>query len=170
MSMMIELRPSAGPALVIGAGAVALRKARNLSEGGFAFTVVAPSVGPEFAGLAGSAVVEREFADGDIDSGPWALVFACTSDREVNRRAGELARARGIPVVVTDSQDESTFFTPAVLRDGGLAVAVSTGGASPELARAVRERIATALGPGWQAAVEAAREARAARRAERAQE
>jgi precorrin-2 dehydrogenase/sirohydrochlorin ferrochelatase len=60
-----------------------------------------------------------------------------------------LARSVRIPVVVADAQSESTFFTPATLRDGQLAIAISTGGASPTLARTIREKIAAALGPGW---------------------
>jgi siroheme synthase-like protein len=113
-------------------------------------TVIAPEIAEGFGFLPFVTLVRRPFEDRDIDgSPPWALVFACTNDREVNRRAGELARARNIPVVVTDRQAESTFFTPATIRDGDLAIAVSTGGASPSLAKLIREKIVTALGPGW---------------------
>ncbi|MCC7363428.1 MAG: hypothetical protein IT303_03575 [Dehalococcoidia bacterium] len=163
MGMLIDLQAAAGPALVIGGGAIALRKVRNLVEGGFEVVVVAPVV---TAGLAGPGVtvISRPFEGADITATPrWSLVFACTDDRQVNRRAGELARAHGIPVVVADARDESTFFTPAVLRDGGAAVAVSTGGAGPALAAGLRDRIEAALGPGWGAGVAAARAARAAR-------
>jgi len=128
MSVMIELRPSAGPVLVVGGGAVALRRVRNLSDGGFRITVVAPSILDEIRGLPGVTCFARTFIDTDIPDGEsrWALVLACTGERDVNRRIGEAARAHAIPVVVADSQDESTFFTPATLRDGGLQVAVST--------------------------------------------
>src|SRR5690606_20832392 len=102
----------------------------------------------------------RPFDDADIAHAPWALVIACTGSRDVNRHVGELARAAHIPVLVADAQDESTFTSPATLRDGDLQVAVSTGGADPTLAREVRERIVAALGPGWGAAVAAARKAR----------
>ncbi len=150
MSMMIELRPEAGPALVVGGGTVALRKARNLAEGEFRITVIAPEVLERFASLPFITIERRPFVAADIEAVPsWALVFACTDDRDVNRRIGELARARNIPVVVTDRQGESTFFTPATMRDGDLAIAVSTGGASPGLAKFIREKIVTALGPGW---------------------
>lgn len=162
MSVMIELRPSAGPVLVVGGGAVALRRVRNLSEGGFRITVVAPSILDEIRGLPGVMCFARTFIDTDIPDGEsrWALVLACTGEREVNRRIGEAARAHAIPVVVADSQEESTFFTPATLRDGGLQVAVSTGGADPALAKALREKIAAVLGPGWSNLIEEARRAR----------
>ncbi|MBE0608725.1 MAG: bifunctional precorrin-2 dehydrogenase/sirohydrochlorin ferrochelatase [Dehalococcoidia bacterium] len=165
MSVMIELLPSAGPVLVVGGGAVALRRVRNLSDGGFRITVVAPSILDEIRGLPGVTCFARTFIDTDIPDGEsrWALVLACTGERDVNRRIGEAARAHAIPVVVADSQDESTFFTPATLRDGGLQVAVSTGGADPALAKQLREKIATALGPGWASLVERARSARQSR-------
>ena len=150
MSMLIELRPEAGPALVVGGGKVALRKARNLAEGEFRFTVIAPDVLEGFRSLPFATILERRFEDTDIEAvPPWALVFACTSDREVNAFVGRLARARNVPVVVTDRQAESTFFTPATMRDGDVAIAVSTGGASPGLAKIIRERIVTQLAPGW---------------------
>lgn len=164
MSMIVELLPEAGPALIVGGGLVALRKARNLAEGEFRFTVVAPAVLDGFDVLPFAEIQRRPFEDSDMDAiPPWALVFACTDDREVNRRVGELARARNIPVVVTDRQAESTFFTPATIRDGDVAVAVSTGGASPGLARMIRERIVAALGPGWGGMASVARREREAR-------
>lgn len=168
MSMMIDLQPSAGPALVVGGGAVALRKVRNLAEGEFQATVIAPDVLDEIALLPFVSVVRRGFEDADIDvAPPWSLVFACTNVREVNRRIGELARAHNIPVVVTDRQAESTFFTPATIRDGELAIAVSTGGASPGMAKLIRERIVSALGPGWGAVARLARQERDERLAAR---
>jgi siroheme synthase-like protein len=167
VSVLIELRPDAGPALVVGGGNVALRKVRNLVEGEFRISVIAPQVLPRIREQAWTTIVNRAFEPADIDATPpWALVFACTNDRDVNREIGRLARLRNIPVVVADSQRESTFFTPATIRDGDLAVAVSTGGASPALAKAIRERIVTALGPGWAGVVATARRERQQRRAQ----
>ena len=167
MSVLIELLPDAGPALIVGGGKVALRKARNLAEGEFRFTVISPDVLDAFRSLPFVTILERPFEESDIDAMPsWALIFACTDKREVNELVGTLARARNIPVVVTDRQSESTFFTPATIRDGEVAVAVSTGGASPGLAKLIRERIVAQLGPGWgsiAAGVRGEREARLAR-------
>jgi siroheme synthase-like protein len=168
MSILIELLPDAGPALIVGGGNVALRKARNLAEGEFRFTVIAPQFHAEFSTLPWATTITRRFEPADIDAVPqWALVFACTDDRDVNRRVGQLARARNIPVVVTDRQRESTFFTPATIRQGEVAIAVSTGGASPGLARLIRERIVASLGPGWAQLASAARRDREERLAAR---
>lgn len=164
MSILIELLPSAGPALVIGGGAIAARKVATLLEGGFTVTVIAPEIAPDIAADPRPSLHRRPFADADLDAGPWALVLACTSSRQLNARIGGLARAHRIPVLVADSRDESTFATPAVHRDGDLVVAVSTTGADPALAARIRDQLARALGPGRAAEVAAARAARAARR------
>jgi len=159
--LMIELLPGAGHALVVGGGVIAARKVRNLASAQFAVTVVAPSVLEEIRLAPHVTVLEREYEEGDLDLGVgFALVLACTDSREVNRAIGAAGRARGIPVLVADRQAESTFFTPAVLRDGDLAIAVSTGGASPSLARVIRERIVAALGPGWSGVLRTARSER----------
>jgi len=162
MSLMLDLQPAFGRALVVGGGQIAARKVRTLAEAEFEVTVVAPDVLDEIRARPLVTVVERSFEDSDLDLG-FGLVLACTNDRETNRAIGLACRARRIPVLVADAQDESTFFTPAVLRDGDLAVAVSTGGASPTLAKELRERIAAAIGPGWDQAIQRARAEREVR-------
>ena len=154
MSILIELLPCFGRALVVGGGAIAERKIRGLVEGGFSVTVVAPQVAGGIPGLPGVTVHARPFSEADIAG--HVLVFACTDDRAVNRQVGEAARASGALIGVADRREESTFFTPAVHRDGDLAVAVSTGGSSPVLARNIRDLVATALGRGWSERVAAA--------------
>lgn len=165
MSILIELLPAAGPVLIVGGGPVALRRAARFAAAGFSVELVAPEVVAELQALPGVSVALRPFADGDIPG--HALVCACTGSREVNARVGALARAAGIPVVVADRFEESTFSMPAIHRDGALVVGVGTGGASPRLARELRDRLAGFLGPGWALRVE---QARAERRRARDQE
>jgi siroheme synthase-like protein len=165
---MIDLQPSSGHALVVGGGVVAARKVKALVEAEFAITAVAPDIRPEIRLAPFVTLVEREFEAGDFDAPhPYSVVFACTDSREVNRLIGTEARRRNIPVVVADRQEESTFFTPATMRDGDLAIAISTGGASPGLARLIRERVAAAVGPGWGQVAWAARQERQARLADK---
>jgi siroheme synthase-like protein len=162
--MMLDMQPSAGPALVVGGGEVAARKVKALAEGEFVVTVIAPSVCDAIRSAPHTTVLEREFQSADVDAGwGYALVFACTDNRAVNKEIGRLARLANIPVVVADAQAESTFFTPAVLRDGDLMVGVSTGGASPTAARMIREKILAAIGPGWGGILATARHEREAR-------
>ena len=97
MSLMIDLQPAAGPALVVGGGAVALRKVRNLAEGEFLITVISPDVLDEIARQPFVSVVPREFLDADIEAEPaWSLVFACTNSRaRTERTSPRTTRAIG---------------------------------------------------------------------------
>ena len=161
MGLMLDVQPAFGRALVVGGGFVATRKIRTLAEAEFEITVVAPEVKDEIRIAPYTTVHAREWRESDLDG--HALVFACTNSREVNRAVGEAARRRGLPVLVADRQLESTFFNPAVIRDCDLQLAVSTGGASPALAKELRRRIAEALGPGWGTVAYRARMEREAR-------
>ena len=168
MSVLIELRPEAGPALIVGGGVVATRKAQTMASGGFHLTVIAPVIADKIRELPLVTLRTREFEANDLaGSTRWAIVMACTDNRAVNQQIGELARAANIPVLVADRQAESTVFTPAIIRDGELRVAVSTGGASPGLAKAIRERIVAALGPGWGVTLQRARTERDERLAQK---
>jgi siroheme synthase-like protein len=168
MGLLIDLQPDAGPALVVGGGAIAARKVRNLAEAEFEIVLVSPNVQDEILLTPHITVIQRAFDDGDITLRTFAAVFACTDSREVNRRVGEVARAARVPVVVTDAAEESTFYTPATIREGDVAIAVSTGGASPALARMIRESIVTSLGPRWAALTWQIKRDKAERQARRA--
>ena len=98
MGMMIDLRPEAGPALIVGGGAVAARKAKALAEAEFQMVVMAPSILESIRLLPRTTVIEREFAPTDrAESALFSLVFACTDSRMTNRTIGQLARAARIP-------------------------------------------------------------------------
>lgn len=164
MGLMIQLQPAFGRALVVGGGTVAARKVKTLAEAEFEITVIAPEVADSIRLAPFVTVIQRKFEEADLASRAYAVVLACTDDREVNAAIGRAARAKGLPVLVSDAQEESTFFMPAVLRDGDLVIGVSTGGASPTLARKIREQIASSMAVGWQRAIFMARQERDARR------
>lgn len=161
MGLMLDIQPSIGRALVVGGGEVATRKVRNLAEAEFEITVVAPVISDRIRLAPHVRLIEREWRDEDLDG--HALVFACTDSREVNAAVGKAALRRGLPVLVADRQEESTFFSPAVLRQGEVRVGVSTGGASPELAKQIRAHIAESLGRSWARLASVARQEREAR-------
>ncbi len=143
MGLLIDLQPSLGRALVVGGGKVAARKVRGLVDAGFAVTVVAPEVQAAIEALPGVTVRKRMFFPADLDG--HALAFACTDSRDVNRAVGKLARAAGIPVNVTDRQEESSFFSTATLQGPDWRVGVSTGGRDPGLAKRLRELLGERL-------------------------
>lgn len=134
------------PCLVVGAGAVAVRKARALLDCGAAVTVV--GVAPDSACRAlerrGAALRRRRFRTSDVLRR--ALVIAATDDRAVNAAVSAACRRRNIPVNVVDDPDHCTFIVPALVRRGDIAIAISTGGKSPAAARLIKERVAEAVG------------------------
>jgi siroheme synthase-like protein len=131
-------------ALVVGGGPVAREKAEGLLECGARVTIVAPEVDPELE-RPGIELVRRDYRATDLDGR--FLVVAATSTEEVNRRVFRDAEARGLLCNVVDVPDLCSFILPAVHRQGPIAVAVSTGGASPALAQRLRDDIAEVVGP-----------------------
>jgi len=132
--------------LVVGAGAVALRKVQLLERAEAAITVVAPQAAPELAQRAADGAFElrlREFASEDLEGA--RLVIVATSRRAVNRWVASLAEARGIPVNVVDDRKASRVIVPAIIDRDPVIVAVSTAGTSPVLARRLRERLEALL-------------------------
>jgi len=97
-------------------------------------------------------LVTRRFRASDV--GRQALIIAATDDRAVNAAVSAAARRRGIPVNAVDDPPNCTFIVPAVVRQGDLTVAISTGGKSPAVARLVKDRIAALLGDEYAALVQ----------------
>jgi siroheme synthase-like protein len=130
--------------LVVGGGAVGLEKAAGLAACGARVTVVSPELDEGFAELEVDWLA-RGYETGDLDGA--FLVVAATSDRAVNERVRDDAEARRMLCNVADVPDLCNFILPAVHREGPIAVAVSTGGASPALAKRLRSQIAELVGP-----------------------
>jgi siroheme synthase-like protein len=130
------------PCLVIGGGAVADRKVRALLEAGASVTVVSPTANPALRALAEAgqiAHLARAYQAGDLSG--HQIVFVATDDGAVNAAVADEGRHRGVWVNAADDPAHSDFILPSALRRGALVVAVGTGGASPALARAVREEL-----------------------------
>ena len=128
--------------LVVGGGPVAERKVAGLLEAGARLTVVSPSTTDRLRDWARAARIRlrlREYAAGDLAG--HSLVFVATDDGRVNADVARDARAAGVLVNAADDPAHCDFILPAVLRRGELTVAVSTGGASPALARTVRDEL-----------------------------
>ena len=138
--------------LVVGAGAVAARKARALLECGARVTVVGERPAAAFRALERRGV---RCCRGASVPATWrqALVIAATDDRAVNAAVSAAARRRGIPVNAVDDPEHCTFIVPAVVRRGDLKRVALTGGKSPAAARLVKERIAAMLGDEYAALV-----------------
>jgi uroporphyrin-III C-methyltransferase/precorrin-2 dehydrogenase/sirohydrochlorin ferrochelatase len=117
------------PCLVVGAGQVASRKAALLRRAGALVTMT------------------TEFREEEL--GRYALAIAATNDEAVNRAVAAAARARRIPVNVVDQPALCSFILPSIIERAPLTVAVSSGGASPVLARLLRARLETLIPAGY---------------------
>ncbi|HEX4619568.1 MAG TPA: siroheme synthase CysG [Steroidobacteraceae bacterium] len=142
----VFLRLQSRPALVVGGGPVAARKADWLLRAGAHVTVVAPRLSAALAARAARAElvhVAEAFAPAHLAGA--AVAVAASGDRGVNAAVSQAARAQGVPVNVVDSPELSSFIFPAIIDRSPVVVAVSSAGASPVLARSVRAQIEALL-------------------------
>jgi precorrin-2 dehydrogenase len=129
--------------LVVGGGKVGLEKAKGLLDCGAVVTVVAPQIEHELERLP-VRWRRKRYETADLEGS--VLVVAATPARSVNRRVFQDAEARSMFVNVVDTPDLCTFILPAVHRRGPIALAVSTGGASPALAKRLRDELGARIG------------------------
>ena len=130
------------PCLVVGAGEIAARKVRQLRKAEASVIVVAPKICKELKELAESKeinYISEKFSEELL--GDKMLVIAATNDEEVNKKISELAKAQNIPVNVVDNPDLCSFIMPSIVDRDPVQIAISTGGASPVLARLLRARL-----------------------------
>ena len=140
----------AAPALLVGGGRIAARKLALLRSAGARVTVVAPAACPEIVAQAGRGEIAwhaRAFEAGDVAGS--RVVFAATDDDSANDAVSRAARAAGIPVNVADDSARSSFILGAIVDRSPLLVAISSGGAAPMLATAVRARLEALLDESW---------------------
>src|ERR1700681_4802496 len=136
-----------GPVLLVGAGDQARAKLRLLAEAGARIRWFATDGHHDASGLAAADAARIEFAEGDPVTADIAGVIAilCAGAGDIAPAMSARAKAVGLPVNVMDDLKHSTFIFPAVVDRGDVVVAVGTGGASPVVARRVRERIEAVL-------------------------
>ncbi|MBL6805822.1 MAG: uroporphyrinogen-III C-methyltransferase [Pseudomonadales bacterium] len=132
--------------VVVGGGEVALRKATLLARAGAKLHIVAPELDDEMASLCkreGAFVCPIEFQPCCLASA--TLVIAATDSLDVNTAVSDAAKALSIPVNVVDQPALCTFIVPAIVDRSPILVAISSGGASPILARSIKRLIETLL-------------------------
>jgi len=125
--------------LVVGGGQVALRKVELLLDAGARITVVSPKICPDLDSIEGLNVQRRPFEPDDING--CMIAIAATDDAKVNRMVVREARKHRVLVNVVDQPELCDFYVPASIRRHRLCVAISTGGASPSLARRLRMQL-----------------------------
>jgi siroheme synthase-like protein len=130
------------PCLVVGGGGVAERKIASLLEAGANVTVVSPDVTDNIARWWKQGAIHlqaRRYRAGDTVG--FRIVFAATDDAGLNDVVFRECRNSAVWINAADDPGRCDFILPSVLRRGELAIAISTGGESPALARTIREEL-----------------------------
>jgi len=135
-------------AVVIGAGRVAARKATALLAAGARVRVVGKDFAPEFDALKGVEAIRAAYRRQHIE-GAW-VVIAATDSPKTNSLVARDARRVGALVNVVDTPELCDFIFPAVVQKGEVAIAVSTGGASPTLAKRLKDQISSSLDDAYE--------------------
>lgn len=147
---MVSLDLKNKKCLVVGGGSVAERKARSLVECGALVYVVSPGLSPSLKSMAGEGLIMyRQGTYESSDLKEMFLVFSATGREDVNRQIADDCALLNIMVNVVDDPAKCSFLVPASVRRGSLAIAVSTGGKSPLLARKIREELESVYGPPY---------------------
>ena len=136
-----------GPVLLVGAGDLARAKLRLLAAAGARIRYFATDGLHDLSGLGADEAARIELAQGDPLTADLTGVIAilCAGAGDIGVAMSARAKAVGLPVNVMDDLVHSTFIFPAIVDRGDVVVAVGTGGASPVVARRVRERIEAVL-------------------------
>jgi precorrin-2 dehydrogenase / sirohydrochlorin ferrochelatase len=141
------LKLSGRRCVVVGGGEIGLEKVEGLLACDADVTLIAPVAGEELERLAGEGSIRwerREYQPSDLERA--FLVIACTDDTDINIGIYNDAEARAMLVNVVDVPPLCNFILPAILRTGPLAIAISTAGASPALAKRIKAQIAEEFG------------------------
>jgi precorrin-2 dehydrogenase / sirohydrochlorin ferrochelatase len=141
------LRLTGRRCLVVGGGDIGLEKVEGLLACEGRVVLVAPDAVPELQELAAEGSIEwirREYRPGDVEA--TFIAIAATNHTDVNIRVFEDAERRAMLVNIVDVPPLCNFILPAIVRTGPLAIAISTAGASPALAKRIKREIAEQYG------------------------
>ena len=134
--------------LVVGGGDIGLEKVEGLLACDADVTLLAPVAHPELEALAEEGSIEweqREYAGAEDLEGVF-MAIACTDDTDVNIAVFDDAERRAMLVNIVDVPPLCNFILPAIVRTGPLAIAISTAGASPALAKRMKREVAELFG------------------------
>lgn len=146
--IMVDIRNR--PCTVIGGGAIAERKVAALLASGACVKVISPALTAkmrEWSDQGQIAVLSRSYQEGDLAD--TFLTISATDSVNVNKAVALEANRRQLLLNVVDMPQLCNFIVPAVMQQGPLVIAVSTGGTSPAVARKVRQELEGMFGPEY---------------------
>lgn len=136
--------------IIVGGGGVAARKVESMLRHGANVTVIAPECVAEIEQAAREkrlTLQQKHYDPNDLRDA--MLVIAATSAAAINQRIADDCHARGVLVNVVDDTARCDFIVPAIVENGSIQIAVSTGGKSPAFARIVKRDLQDAIGPEY---------------------
>lgn len=125
--------------LVVGGGVVALRKIEKLLPFNPNITVVSPKVHKEILSIENINIIKRKFDFNDLKEK--SFVITATDDKVLNKEIYNSCKENNIPVNTVDDKDNCSFIFPALAKNNGVTVAISTSGKSPLYAKYLRKKI-----------------------------
>jgi precorrin-2 dehydrogenase/sirohydrochlorin ferrochelatase len=135
---------------VIGGDENAEARTRTLLDAGAIVTLIAPAITPGLEKLVARGAIEyrgRSLIPGDLAG--CVLAYCTDPDLDAGQRAATEAHAQGVLINVLDRPELCTFIAPATVRRGQLQIAISTSGASPALAKILREELEEQFGESY---------------------
>lgn len=132
--------------LVVGGGKVAARKVHLLCRAGAKVTVISPELTSDLKSmLQNNEIVSLAENYNGVNMSDYAVVIAATDQSDVNKQVSDDANSQGVPVNVVDQPELCSFIMPSIIDRSPVQIAVSTGGASPVLARLLRSKLETVI-------------------------
>jgi precorrin-2 dehydrogenase / sirohydrochlorin ferrochelatase len=144
----IHLDVTGKKCVIIGGGKVAYRKACSLKESGADVVVVSPEVCSEMVNEEGLVLIKKEYEEYFLDGA--LLVIAATDNEAINKKVTLDAEKRNIIVNVVDYPERCSFIVPSTINRGDLCISISTGGASPAVAKRIREELEAVFGKEYE--------------------
>jgi precorrin-2 dehydrogenase / sirohydrochlorin ferrochelatase len=142
----IHLNVSGKKAVVIGGGKIAARKIMRLLEAGAKIVVISPELTNSLMDYEAKGEIEwrnKHFSPADIEDA--FLIIAATNHPEINLAVKKTAQPHQL-INLVSHPEESNFILPSVMQQGKLIITVSTSGASPILARKIKQEISQTYG------------------------
>lgn len=125
--------------LVVGGGVVALRKIEKLLPFNPNITVVSPKIHKEILSIENINIINRKFDFNDLKEK--SFVITATDDKVLNKEIYNSCKENNIPVNTVDDKDNCSFIFPALAKNNGVTVAISTSGKIPLYAKYLRQKI-----------------------------
>jgi len=148
------LKLAGRPCLVVGAGRVGQSKIRSLLAAGAAVRAVGPRATPQVKRWARERKISWAARDFDSSDMNGVVLVVASASPEINDRVSWEDRQQGVLCNVVDDPARCDFYYPAVVRRGGLQIAISTGGKSSALAQRLRKQLEKQFGPEYEGWVE----------------